>query len=153
MGDVQSLRLAVYRNCYHNISTMKINKTYQVELSIEDCKRCLHNYQFDAIWELVQQMQKEELLTSVSDVTNFALGLLKGQHSKEFQELVEKYNVYWIDTPTFNSHWVKLIQQHPGLFELDPLIKQFVDDQHGETKLQVNVDGQPVDNVAMLANY
>ena len=153
MGDVQSLRLAVYRNCYHNISTMKINKTYQVELSIEDCQRCLHNYQFDAIWELVQQMQKEELLTSVSDVTNFALGLLKGQHSKEFEELVEKYNVYWIDTPTFNSGWGKLVEQHPSVFELDPLIKQFVDDQHGETKLQVNVDGQPVDNVAMLANY
>ena len=154
MGDVQSLRLAVYRNCYHNISTMKINKTYQVELSIEDCQRCLHNYQFDAIWELVQQMQKEGLLTSVSDVTNFALGLLKGQHSTEFTELVVKYgNVYWIYTPTFNSGWGKLVEQYPSIFELDPLIKQFVDDQHGETKLQVNVDGQPVDNVAMLANY
>lgn len=132
---------------------MKINKTYQVELLIEDCKRCLHNYQFDAIWELVQQMQKEGLLTSVSDVTNFALGLLKGQHSTEFTELVEKYNVYWIDTPTFNSGWGKLVEQHPSIFELDPFIKQFVDDQFGATKLLVNVDGQPVDNIAMLANY
>ena len=132
---------------------MKINKTYQVELSIEDCKRCLHNYQFDAIWELVQQMQKEGLLTSVSDVTNFALGLLKGQHSTEFTELVEKYNVYWIDTPTFNSGWGKLVEQHPSVFELDPFIKQFVDDQYGATKLLVNVDGQPVDNIAMLKNY
>ena len=132
---------------------MKINKTYQVELLIEDCQRCLHNYQFDAIWELVQQMQKEGLLTSVSDVTNFALGLLKGQHSTEFTELVEKYNVYWIDTPTFNSGWGKLVEQHPSIFELDPFIKQFVDDQYGATKLLVNVDGQPVDNIAMLKNY
>ena len=132
---------------------MKINKKYQVELSIEDCKRCLHNYQFDAIWELVQQMQKEGLLTSVSDVTNFALGLLKGQHSTEFTELVEKYNVYWIYTPTFNSGWGKLVEQHPSIFELDPFIKQFVDDQYGATKLLVNVDGQPVDNIAMLKNY
>lgn len=132
---------------------MKINKTYQVDLSIEDCKRCLNNYQYDAITELVVQMQKDELFTSVKDVSNLVLGLLKGQHSKEFEELVEKYNVYWIDTPTFNSGWVKLVERHPSIFELDPLIKQFADDQHGETKLQVNVDGQPVDNVAMLANY
>ena len=132
---------------------MKINKTYQVELSIDDCKRCLGNYQYDAITELVAQMQKNGLLTSVKDVSHFAIGLLKGQHNPEFEELVELYNVYWIDTPTFNSGWVKLVEQHPSIFELDPLIKQFVDDQHGETKLQVNVDGQPVDNVAMLANY
>ena len=132
---------------------MKINKTYQVELLIEDCQRCLHNYQFDAIWELVQQMQKEGLLTSVSDVTNFALGLLKGQHSKEFEELVEKYNVYWIDTPTFNSGWGKLVEQHPSVFELDPFIKQFVDDQYGKTKLQVNVDTQTADILQILANY
>ena len=132
---------------------MKINKTYQVELLIEDCKRCLHNYQFDAIWELVQQMQKEGLLTSVSDVTNFALGLLKGQHSKEFEELVEKYNVYWIETPTFNSGWVKLVESHPSVFELDPFIKQFVDDQYGKTKLQVNVDTQTADILQILANY
>ena len=153
MGDVQSLRLAVYRNCYHNISTMKINKTYQVELSIEDCKRCLNNYQYDAITELVQQMQKDEFFTSVQDVSNLVLGLLKGQHSREFEELVEKYNVYWIDTPTFNSGWGKLVEQHPSVFELDPFIKQFVDDQYGKTKLLVNVDGQPVDNIAMLKNY
>ena len=98
-------------------------------------------------------MQKEGLLTSVSDVTNFALGLLKGQHSTEFTELVEKYNVYWIYTPTFNSGWGKLVEQHPSIFELDPFIKQFVDDQYGATKLLVNVDGQPVDNIAMLKNY
>ena len=132
---------------------MKINKTYQVELLIEDCKRCLHNYQFDAIWELVQQMQKEGLLTSVSDVTNFALGLLKGQHSTEFTELVEKYNVYWIDTPTFNSGWGKLVEQYPSVFELDPLIEQYVNDKQGETKLRIGIEGQVVDNVAMLENY
>ena len=132
---------------------MKINKTYQVELSIEDCKRCLSNYQYDAIFELVAQMQNNKLLTSVKDISHFAIGLLKGQHNPEFEELVEKYNVYWIDTPTFNSGWGKLVEQHPSVFELDPFIKQFVDDQYGATKLLVNVDGQPVDNVAMLKNY
>jgi len=132
---------------------MKINKTYQVELSIDDCKRCLSNYQYDAITELVEQMQKNKLLLSVSDISHFAIGLLKGQHNPEFIELVELYNVYWIDTPTFNSGWVKLVEQHPSIFELDPFIKQFVDDQYGKTKLQVNVDGQPADSAAMLANY
>ena len=153
MGDVQSLRLAVYRNCYHNISTMKINKTYQVELSIEDCKRCLNNYQYDAITELVQQMQKDEFFTSVQDVSNLVLGLLKGQHSREFEELVEKYNVYWIDTPTFNSGWVKLVEQQPSIFELDPLIEQYVNDKHGETKLHIGIEGQVVNIDALLANY
>ena len=132
---------------------MKINKTYQVELSIDDCKRCLSNYQYDAIFELVAQMQNNKLLTSVKDISHFAIGLLKGQHNTEFVELVEKYNVYWIDTPTFNSGWGKLVEQHPSVFELDPFIKQFVDDQYGATKLLVNVDGQPVDNIAMLKNY
>ena len=132
---------------------MKINKTYQVELSIEDCKRCLSNYQYDAITELVAQMQKNKLLLSVSDISHFAIGLLKGQHNPEFVELVELYNVYWIDTPTFNSGWVKLVEQHPSVFELDPLIEQYVNDKHGETKLRIGIEGQVVDNVAMLENY
>ena len=132
---------------------MKINKTYQVELSIEDCKRCLSNYQYDAITELVQQMQNNKLLISVSDISNFAIGLLKGQHNPEFIELVDLYNVFWIDTPTFNSGWVKLVEQHPSVFELDPLIKQYVNDKQGETKLHIGIEGQVVDNVAMLENY
>ena len=132
---------------------MKIHKTYQVELSIEDCKRCLSNYQYDAITELVAQMQKNKLLLSVSDISHFAIGLLKGQHNPEFIELVELYNVYWIDTPTFNSGWVKLVEQHPSVFELDPLIEQYVNDKHGETKLRIGIEGQVVDNVAMLENY
>ena len=132
---------------------MKINKTYQVELSIEDCKRCLSNYQYDAITELVAQMQKNKLLLSVNDISHFAIGLLKGQHNPEFVELVELYNVYWIDTPTFNSGWVKLVEQHPSIFELDPLIEQYVNDKQGETKLRIGIEGQVVDNVAMLENY
>lgn len=134
---------------------MKINKTYQVELSIDDCKRCLGNYQYDAITEFVQQMQNNKLLISVPDISHFALGLLKGQHDPEFVELLELYNVCWIDTPMLLGcdGWVKLVEQHPSVFELDPLIKQFVDDKHGVPKLQVNVDGQPVDIVAMLKNY
>ena len=132
---------------------MKINKTYQVELSIDDCKRCLHNYQYDAITELVTQMQNNKLLTSVKDVSHFAIGLLKGQHNPEFVELVELYNVCWIDTPTFNSGWVKLVERHPSIFELDPLIEQYVNDKHGETKLRIGIEGQVVDNVAMLENY
>ena len=132
---------------------MKIHKTYQVELSIEDCKRCLSNYQYNAITELVQQMQKNKLLLSVSDISHFAIGLLKGQHNPEFVELIELYNIYWVNTPTFTSGWVKLVEQHPSIFELDPLIEQYVDDQYGATKLLVNVDGQPVDNIAMLKNY
>ena len=132
---------------------MKINKTYQVELSIEDCKRCLSNYQYNAITELVAQMQKNKLLLSVSDISHFAIGLLKGQHNPEFIELVELYNVYWIDTPTFNSGWVKLVEQHPSIFELDPLIEQYVNDKQGETKLRISIEGQVVDNVAMLENY
>ena len=132
---------------------MKIHKTYQVELSIEDCKRCLSNYQYDAITELVAQMQKNKLLLSVSDISHFAIGLLKGQHNPEFIELVELYNVYWIDTPTFNSGWVKLVEQHPSIFELDPLIEQYVNDKQGETKLRIGIEGQVVDNVAMLENY
>ena len=132
---------------------MKINKTYQVELSIEDCKRCLSNYQYDAIFELVAQMQNNKLLTSVKDISHFAIGLLKGQHNPEFVELVEKYNVCWIDTPTFNSGWVKLVEQQPSIFELDPLIEQYVNDKQGETKLRISIEGQVVDNVAMLENY
>ena len=132
---------------------MKINKTYQVELSIEDCKRCLSNYQYDAITELVAQMQKNKLLLSVNDISHFAIGLLKGQHNPEFVELIELYNIYWIDTPTFNSGWVKLVEQHPSVFELDPLIEQYVNDKHGETKLRIGIEGQVVDNVAMLENY
>ena len=118
---------------------MKINKTYQVELSIEDCKRCLSNYQYDAITELVQQMQKNKLLISVHDISHFAIGLLKGQHNPEFVELVELYDIYWVDTPTFNSGWVKLVEQHPSIFELDPLIEQYVNDKHGETKLRIGM--------------
>ena len=132
---------------------MKINKTYQVELSIEDCKRCLSNYQYDAITELVQQMQKNKLLISVHDISHFAIGLLKGQHNPEFVELIELYNVYWIDTPTFNSGWVKLVEQHPSIFELDPLIEQYVNDKHGETKLRIGIEGQVVNIDALLANY
>ena len=132
---------------------MKIHKTYQVELSIEDCKRCLSNYQYDAITELVAQMQKNKLLLSVSDISHFAIGLLKGQHNPEFVELVELYNVYWIDTPTFNSGWVKLVEQHPSVFELDPLIEQYVNDKHGETKLRIGIEGQVVNIDALLANY
>ena len=132
---------------------MKINKTYQVELSIEDCKRCLNNYQYDAITELVQQMQKDEFFNSVKDVSNLVLGLLKGQHSREFEELVEKYKIYWVNTPTFTSGWVKLVEQHPSIFELDPLIEQYVNDKQGETKLRIGIEGQVVDNVAMLENY
>ena len=132
---------------------MKINKTYQVELSIEDCKRCLSNYQYDAITELVQQMQNNKLLISVHDISHFAIGLLKGQHNPEFVELIELYNIYWIDTPTFNSGWVKLVEQHPSIFELDPLIEQYVNDKQGETKLRIGIEGQVVDNVAMLENY
>ena len=132
---------------------MKINKTYQVELSIEDCKRCLNNYQYYAITELVQQMQKDELFNSVQDVSNLVLGLLKGQHSREFTDLVEKYSVCWIDTPTFNSGWGKLVEHHPSVFELDPLIEQYVNDKQGETKLRIGIEGQVVDNVAMLENY
>ena len=132
---------------------MKIHKTYQVELSIEDCKRCLSNYQYDAITELVAQMQKNKLLLSVSDISHFAIGLLKGQHNPEFVELVELYNVYWIDTPTFNSGWVKLVEQHPSVFELDPLIEQYVNDKQGETKLRIGIEGQVVNIDALLANY
>ena len=132
---------------------MKINKTYQVELSIEDCKRCLSNYQYDAITELVAQMQKNKLLLSVSDISHFAIGLLKGQHNPEFVELIELYNIYWIDTPTFNSGWVKLVEQHPSVFELDPLIEQYVNDKHGETKLRIGIEGQVVNIDALLANY
>ena len=132
---------------------MKINKTYQVELSIEDCKRCHSNYQYDAIFELVAQMQNNKLLTSVKDISHFAIGLLKGQHNPEFVELVELYNVYWIDTPTFNSGWVKLVEQQPSIFELDPLIEQYVNDKHGETKLRIGIEGQVVNIDALLANY
>ena len=132
---------------------MKINKTYQVELSIDDCKRCLSNYQYDAITELVEQMQKDELLTSVKDVSLLVLGLLKGQHSREFTDLVEKYSVCWIDTPTFNSGWVKLVERHPSIFELDPLIEQYVNDKHGETKLRIGIEGQVVNIDTLLANY
>jgi len=131
---------------------MKINKTYQVELSIEDCKRCLYNYQYDAITQLVEQMQMNELLTSVKDVSHFAIGLLKGQHNPEFVELLELYNIKWIDTPTFNSGWVKTVEQFPGTFELDPLIKQYVHDAHGVTKLVITVDGQLSDTKEILAN-
>ena len=132
---------------------MKINKTYQVELSIDDCKRCLSNYQYDAIFELVAQMQNNKLLTSVKDISHFAIGLLKGQHNPEFVELVELYNVCWIDTPTFNSGWVKLVEQQPSIFELDPLIEQYVNDKHGETKLRIGIEGQVVNIDALLANY
>ena len=132
---------------------MKINKTYQVELSIDDCKRCLSNYQYDAITELVQQMQKNKLLISVHDISHFAIGLLKGQHNPEFVELVELYDIYWVDTPTFNSGWVKLVEQHPSIFELDPLIEQYVNDKHGETKLRIGIEGQVVNIDALLANY
>ena len=132
---------------------MKINKTYQVELSIDDCKRCLSNYQYDAIFELVAQMQNNKLLTSVKDISHFAIGLLKGQHNPEFVELVELYNVCWIDTPTFNSGWVKLVEQQPSIFELDPLIEQYVNDKHGETKLRIGIEGQAVNIDALLANY
>ena len=132
---------------------MKINKTYQVELSIDDCKRCLSNYQYDAITELVQQMQNNKLLISVSDISHFAIGLLKGQHNPEFVELVELYNVCWIDTPTFNSGWVKLVERHPSIFELDPLIEQYVNDKHGETKLRIGIEGQVVNIDTLLANY
>jgi hypothetical protein len=131
---------------------MKINKTYQVELSIEDCKRCLYNYQYDAITQLVEQMQKNELLTSVTDVSHFAIGLLKGQHNPEFVELLELYNVCWIDTPTFDSGWGKTVEQFPGTFELDPIIEQYVRDAHGVTKLQVTVNGQLIDTKEILAN-
>ena len=132
---------------------MKINKTYQVELSIDDCKRCLSNYQYDAITELVQQMQKNKLLISVHDISHFAIGLLKGQHNPEFVELVELYDIYWVDTPTFNSGWVKLVEQQPSIFELDPLIEQYVNDKHGETKLRIGIEGQVVNIDALLANY
>ena len=132
---------------------MKIKKTYQVELSIDDCKRCLSNYQYDAIFELVAQMQNNKLLTSVKDISHFAIGLLKGQHNPEFVELVELYNVCWIDTPTFNSGWVKLVEQQPSIFELDPLIEQYVNDKHGETKLRIGIEGQAVNIDALLANY
>ena len=132
---------------------MKINKTYQVELSIDDCKRCLSNYQYDAIFELVAQMQNNKLLTSVKDISHFAIGLLKGQHNPEFVELVELYNVCWIDTPTFNSGWVKLVEQQPSIFELDPLIEQYVNDKQGETKLRISIEGQVVNIDALLANY
>ena len=132
---------------------MKINKTYQVELSIEDCKRCLSTYQYDAITELVAQMQKNKLLLSVNDISHFAIGLLKGQHNPEFVELVELYDIYWVDTPTFNSGWVKLVEQHPSIFELDPLIEQYVNDKHGETKLRIGIEGQVVNIDALLANY
>jgi len=132
---------------------MKINKTYQVELSIEDCKRCLYNYQYDAITQLVSQMQMNELLTSVKDVSHFAIGLLKGEHNAEFIELLELYNIKWIYTPTFNSGWVKVVEQHPGTFELDPLIKQYVHDAHGVTKLRIVIEGQLADTKEVLANF
>ena len=132
---------------------MKIHKTYQVELSIDDCKRCLSNYQYDAIFELVAQMQNNKLLTSVKDISHFAIGLLKGQHNPEFVELIELYNIYWVNTPTFTSGWVKLVEQHPSIFELDPLIEQYVNDKQGETKLRIGIEGQVVNIDALLANY
>jgi hypothetical protein len=131
---------------------MKINKTYQVELSIEDCKRCLNNHQYDAISMLVEEMQKDERLTSVTDVSNFVLGLLRGERGRVFEDLVEEYSIKWIDTPTFNSGYWKLVEQYPGTFELEPLIKQYVYDAHGVTKLQVTVDGLLIDTKEILAN-
>ena len=131
---------------------MKINKTYQVELSIEDCKRCLNNHQYDAIRVLVEEMQKDERLTSIQDISNFVLGLLRGERGRVFEDLVKEYSINWISTPTFNSGWVKTVEQFPGTFELDPLIKQYVHDAHGVTKLVITVDGQLADTKEILAN-
>jgi len=129
---------------------MNINKTYQVELSIEDCKRCLNNHQYDAITQLVEEMQKDERLTSVTDVSNFVMGLLRGERGRVFEDLVKEYSINWISTPTFNSGWGKLVEKFPGTFELDPLIKQYVHDAYGATKLQVTVDGQLIDTKEIL---
>ncbi len=93
-----------------------------------------------------------ELLTSVKDVSHFAIGLLKGEHNAEFIELLELYNIKWIYTPTFNSGWVKVVEQHPGAFELDPLIDQYVRDAHGVTKLRIVIEGQLADTKEVLAN-
>jgi hypothetical protein len=101
---------------------------------------------------LVEEMQKDERLTSVTDVSNFVMGLLRGERGRVFEDLVKEYSINWISTPTFNSGWGKLVEQFPGTFELDPLIEQYVRDAHGVTKLEVTVDGQLVDTKEILAN-
>ena len=85
-------------------------KIINIELHINDLKNSLKNYQLDKLHDLEDIFKKENRQYELY------YNLLRGEHSDWFSDLIEKNNIYWIETPSFDTQWKELVESFPHVF-------------------------------------
>ena len=123
---------------------MKINTTtkkfIEIELTLEDVKRNLKEYQVERF---------HELATNLNGITpkiqcELFWNLQQGEHTEWFKDTCEEHDILWIATPIGIQNWINLIVEFPHMF-LDEVI-----DNLNDEILEVNFEGVTVDSQAIL---
>ena len=129
---------------------MKINTTtktfIEIEITLEDAKKALMNYQKDQLDDLSNVFSK----TPAPGFSYYELyyNLLQGDKTEWFANLTEKYSIYWITTPCSTLEWVEFIEQFPHLVikDIEDVLRQATVDNLTITFQGLRVDSHTVMN-------
>ena len=133
------------------ITTMKINTTtktfIEIEITLDDAKTALKNYQKDMLDDLSNNFSK----TNAPGLCyyEFYYNLLQGENTEWFQDLVEKYGIYWITTPGNTGEWVNFIEQFPHMVikDIENVLRPATVDN-----LTITFEGLRVDSQTVMDN-
>ena len=129
---------------------MKINTTtktfIEIEITLEDAKKALMNYQKDQLDDLSNIFSK----TPAPGFSFYELyyNMLQGDRTEWFADLTEKYGIYWITTPVNTTEWIEFIEQFPHLVikDIENVLRQVTVDNLTITFQGLRVDSQTVMN-------
>jgi len=95
---------------------MKVNtvvkKVVEIELTIDDVRSSLKNYQQDMLHDLAGALKANDAFQQYELFWN----LLQGENTEWFRTIVERHSIFWICTPSFCSGYVRLIEEFPHIF-------------------------------------
>jgi hypothetical protein len=95
---------------------MKVNtsikKVVDIELTLDDVKSSLKNYQLDLLHDLATILKADNAFDQYEMFWN----LMQGEHSRWWSDITDKHNIYWIYTPEVEGEWINLIEEFPHIF-------------------------------------
>lgn len=128
---------------------MKVNtaikKIVEVELTTNDAREALKNYQMDLLHDLATALKCNHPLEQYELFWN----LMQGEKSDWFDEITQKHAIFWIYTPNDWSSWGELIEEFPHIF-IHNAVNLF-EDVKADT-LKVVLDGQELNSQKIIDN-
>ena len=110
-------------------------------------QKALMNYQKDMLDDLSNNFSK----TNAPGLCYYELyyNLLQGENTEWFQDLVEKYGIYWITTPGNTGEWVNFIEQFPHMVikDIENVLRPATVDN-----LTITFEGLRVDSQTVMDN-